>query len=272
MGRRVSTLMRHRTAALGTVLGVVAITALTGTAWADRLEPPAEAPWWIHAGAAALLYSHIGGGTVGLISGAIALAARKGGKAHRAAGNVFFVAMLVMAGIGGAVAPFLQDRISTVAGLMTFYLIATAWLTARRRGGVSGWEVAGLFVAIGGLASTLTLLWLARQTPEGTLDGSPPQAFYIFAVVSFIAAASDLKLILRGGISGAQRIARHVWRMCFGLFVASGSLFLGQMQLFPAWLRDTPVLYVAALAPLLFLMFWVFHVRLSKRFRAPEPA
>ncbi len=204
---------------------------------------------------------------LGLLSGAVALLARKGAKLHRLAGNVFFGAMLTMSAIGGAVAPFLHDRISTVAGFMTFYLIFTAWLTARRRQGVSRFEIAGLFVAIAGVVSTLILVWLASHAPEGTLDGSPPQAFYIFAFVSFVAAAGDLKLVLRRGISGAQRIARHVWRMCFGLFVSSGSLFLGQQQVFPEWLRDTPVLYVAALAPLPFLVFWMFRVRLSKQFK-----
>ena len=86
------------------------------------------------------------------------------------------------------------------------------------------------------------------------------------------AALADFKLVLRNGISGAQRIARHVWRMCFGLFVATGSLFLGQMQVFPAWLRETPVLYVLALAPLPFLIFWMLRVRLSKRWRGPAGA
>lgn len=250
-----------------------AALALASPAQAGHLQVAPEAAWWVHLGANALLYLHIGGGTVGLFSGAAALLARKGGKLHRFSGGVFFVAMLIMSGIGAVVAPFLHDRASTVAGFMTFYLISTAWLTARRRQGVSPLEIAGMFVAIVGVAATYTLTWMAQQTPEGTLDGSPPQGFYIFALVSTIAALSDLKLVLRGGISGAQRIARHVWRMCFGLFVASGSLFLGQQQVFPQWLQDTPVLYIAALAPLPFLLFWMLRVRLSRQYRqAPQPA
>jgi uncharacterized membrane protein len=248
----------------------VALVALcsAGSAFADHLEVGPAAPWRERLGAASLLYLHIGGGTVGLVSGAVALLSRKGGWLHRLAGNIFLVAMLIMSGIGGAVAPLLNDRISTVAGFMTFYLILTGWITARRRQGASYLEVAGLMVAVAGAISTLTLTWMASRTPEGTLDGSPPQAFYIFATVTTIAALGDLKLILRGGIAGAQRTARHVWRMCFGLFVASGSLFLGQQQVFPDWLRATPVLYIAALAPLPFLLFWMLRVRFSKKYRA----
>jgi len=128
-------------------------------------------------------------------------------------------------------------------------------------------EVAGFFIATGGTLYTVYLTWLAAHSPEGTLDGSPPQAFYLFTTVSLIAAVSDLKVIVRRGVTGAQRIARHVWRMCFGLFVASGSLFLGQQQVFLAWLRETPVLYIAALAPLPFLLFCMLRVRLSRKYR-----
>lgn len=250
----------------------VLVLAAPGAAWADQLQVDVAAPWWVRVGALALLWGHIGGGTVGLLSGTLALLTRKGGKLHRAAGNVFLVSMLIMSGIGGAVAPLLHDRISTVAGFMTFYLIFTGWLTARRRHGVSAFEIAGLVVAIAGVISTYVLVWFASHAPGGTLDGAPYQAFYVFAFVSTVAALSDLKLVLRGGIAGAQRIARHVWRMTFGLFVASGSLFLGQMQVFPQWLQDTPVLYLAGLAPLPFLVFWMLRVRLSKKWRGAPRA
>lgn len=41
-------------------------------------------------------------------------------------------------------------------------------------------------------------------------------------------------MIMRGGVFGVQRIARHPWRMSFGPFVASGSSLRGQQQVFPA--------------------------------------
>jgi len=240
---------------------------MTAPAQADHLRLPPAAPLWMNLAAAAILYAHIGGGAIGLVCGWVALLARKGGALHRKAGNVFFAAMLVMSGIGGVIAPLLHDRVSTLAGFMTFYLIFTAWLTARRRGAVSVLEKLGLGIAITGAATSYLLAWLASQTHEHTLDGSPPQAFWVFATVTTIAAVGDLHLVLRGSIGGAQRIARHVWRMCFGLFVASGSLFLGQMQVFPVWLRHTPILYALALAPFAFLTFWMLKVLLSSTYR-----
>jgi hypothetical protein len=75
-------------------------------------------------------------------------------------------------------------------------------------------------------------------------------------------------MILRGGISGAQRIARHLWRMCFALFFAAAFFFLGQQQVLPKVIRGSPFLVVLALAPLILMIFWLFRVRFSKRFKS----
>lgn len=244
----------------------LALSAFATPAFADRLEAPAGAPWWMHVGAAALLWLHIGGGTLGLASGAVALLAPKGGTVHRGAGKIFLVSMLVMTAIGAGVSPFLGERMNVVAGLMSFYMVLTGWAAAHRREGVGALEIVGLLFALGGVLGTGTLAYMAAQTPEGTLDGTPPQAFYIFMLVSTIALASDIKVVARRGITGAQRIARHVWRMCFGLFVATGSLFLGQMQIFPEWIQTSALPWIAGLAPLPFLLFWMLRVRLTQKF------
>ena len=84
-----------------------------------------------------------------------------------------------------------------------------------------------------------------------------------------IAAAGDLKMILRGGISGAARIARHLWRMSAALTVASGSFFLGQQRIMPASMRGSPWLFLPVIAPLVLMVFWLFRVRLMPRFKSP---
>jgi hypothetical protein len=82
------------------------------------------------------------------------------------------------------------------------------------------------------------------------------------------AAAGDLRLILRGGISGVQRIARHLWRMCFALFFASAFFFLGQQKVMPAFMHGSPLLFVPAIAPLVLMIFWLFRVRFANRYRS----
>lgn len=103
-----------------------------------------NAPFLVRAAADALLWGHIGGGSVGLASGFVAGFATKGGRWHRWAGTTFFASMLFMAGIGAAVAPFIGDPVSSIAGMMTLYLVLTGWSAARRRtGGVGAMEMAG---------------------------------------------------------------------------------------------------------------------------------
>lgn len=56
---------------------------LTGSAGAERLMVDPAAPAWMHIGAAALLYTHIGGGAVGMVSGTTAILSPKGRTVHR---------------------------------------------------------------------------------------------------------------------------------------------------------------------------------------------
>jgi hypothetical protein len=74
-------------------------------------------------------------------------------------------------------------------------------------------------------------------------------------------------VLLRRGITGTARIARHLWRMCFSLFIASGSFFLGQMQVLPESLQNSAFPFAAAFAPLLVMLFWLVWVRTGWRRR-----
>jgi hypothetical protein len=74
-------------------------------------------------------------------------------------------------------------------------------------------------------------------------------------------------MLVRGGTTGTGRVARHLWRMCFALFIASSSIFLARQHLFPAILRKTGVLIFLSLLPLGLLIFWIIRVRFTKAFQ-----
>lgn len=231
------------------------------------LQVPEGSPWWVRVAADALLVSHIAGGTVGLIAGAAALVTRKGSKAHRAVGAVFCVSMIVMAAIGAAVSPYLPvpQRANVLAGILTLYLVVTAWAAVRHKTVTAGrLEIMGLAVAL--TTAALGVRWAieASATKSGALDDSPPQAFYMFIIMGSLAALGDLKLIARGQLSGAPRLVRHLWRMCTALLIAAGSLFLGQPQVLPRWLRGSPLVFAPTFAPLALMIFWIIRLRLSK--------
>src|SRR2546422_296526 len=75
---------------------------------------------------------------------------------------------------------------------------------------------------------------------------------------------ADLRFIIRGTLSPTQRISRHLWRMCFAFFVATGSFFLGQQKVMPHAVRGSPILFVLAFSPFALMLFWLVWVRFSK--------
>jgi uncharacterized membrane protein len=236
----------------------------------NNLQISPDAPFVLHALAAIALVLHIGGGATGIVSGFIAILARKGGRTHRAAGTVFFVAMLIMTGIATIVAPMLdaEQWVNTTMAVFTFYLTATAWATVRRGAGEIGrFERAAAVVPIGVAAVGLGLAWVGVRT--GTAGAYGP--VYPFSVIAALAAVCDVRMIRRGGISGASRIARHLWRMSLALFVATGSFFLGQQKFLPEEVRGTilPALPVLAIPAL--LIFWLLRTRFTNAFK-PNPA
>ena len=222
-----------------------------------------------------LLVIHVGAGSLAILSGAAALSVRKGERLHRAFGTVFFLSMLTGAALAVYLAIFVPPSAaggappsaSVSIGILTIYLVATAWMTVRRKQGSVGlFEKAALLVVLCIAAALLIFGAHAASMPAARPDGYLP--YFVFASFAVFAAAGDLRLILRGGISGAQRIARHLWRMCFALFFASAFFFLGQQKVMPAFMHGSPLLFVPALAPLALMILWLFRVRFANRYRS----
>ena len=217
----------------------------------------------VHVAAAAVLYLHIGAGSVGILSGVAAFVFRKGSDLHRLAGKIFAVAMMMMSGIGACVAPFLPtpERASVVAGVVTFYLVLTSWTAVKRKPGQVGrFDYGVLLTSLGIAIAGIYFFWLAAQSTTGKLDGQPGAAFVLFVIIGSLAAVGDLRLILNRGVTGATRVARHLWRMTVAFFIAANSLFLGQQQVFPKAVRDSGLLNAPALLILGLLVYWLCHV------------
>jgi uncharacterized membrane protein len=213
-------------------------------------------------------YVHVIFGSLALLAGAGALALRKGSALHARAGTAFFAAMLVMTMSGTAMAASQPERGTAAIGLLTAYLVITSWVTARHRDGRAGRFEIGAFAAALALAATMLAFGLqASASPTGRLDSLPPSAHYPFAALMALAAGLDLNFILRGRLTGSQRIARHLWRMCAALLIAALSFFLGQQDEFPEAWRGAFVWFVPPLAVFAAMLFWILRVRFAKAWR-----
>jgi hypothetical protein len=215
-----------------------------------------------------LLILHILGGSVGLVAGTVAIAVRKGGRWHRRAGLIFVGGMLCLGGTGAIMAYTRSEAPNIIAGLLTIYMVMTAWMTGRHKDGRSGaFDWVALMAAFGFLAYLWPLAFVALSRPNRMMNGVPAAMSFFVGTVMLLAAAGDLRMLARGGVSGARRIARHAWRMSFGLFIATGSFFLGRQQLFPVQWRGSVALTVLGVFPLGLLLFWAVRLRFGNRFR-----
>jgi len=160
-----------------------------------------------------LLPIHVAAGGLALVLGAVALSVKKGGTIHRRSGLLFVVAMLVM-GISAAILG------NVGGGVMTVYFVGTALTTVRP---VSAWtrrfNVAALIVVVGLALLTIVGGVQAFNSPGGVLKGVPFLMFFFMATVMLLAAAGDVRVMRRGAPRGGPRLARHLWRMCFGRIV-----------------------------------------------------
>src|SRR5205807_6869998 len=96
-----------------------------------------------------ILVVHICAGSLGLLSGTAAMSFRKGSPRHVLAGKVFVASMLTMA-VGAVYLAITRHQPNNIGGgILTFYLIGTAWLTARRRDGeTSRFDLVALLIPL----------------------------------------------------------------------------------------------------------------------------
>jgi uncharacterized membrane protein len=212
---------------------------------------------------------HVGTGVVALVAGYVAIAARKGGPWHRRSGLVFVYAMIAMGLTAVGIAVY-EGKEDVAGGALTAYLIFTAWTTvnplpgAGRRTDIGLMALAFIF-AVSGFARAFTAL----GRPGNQIGGVPAGMMFFLATVVLLAAIGDARLIRAGGIRGTRRLARHLWRMCFGLFIASGSFVaqLTRLTFMPGWMRSVPVIVALSAAPLVVLVYWMWRVRLRQNLR-----
>ena len=223
----------------------------------------------------AIMWIHIAAGIVALVSGTLAVAVRKGGGTHASTGTWFFGAMLVLGVTASMLEPFRDPPGSPVGGIMVCYFVLTSWVAARRRDGTSGkFEIVACVAA---LSLAALMIWGGLSGASRTPVGVGP--VFALAGLCLLAGLGDLNAILRRKLKPAQRIARHLWRMCFAFFIATGSFFRGQPDFLPQAVRGSPVLFVLAFAPFAVMVFWLVRLRFAKSIRqlplrriAPAPA
>ena len=199
---------------------------------------------------------HVIAGAIAIASGFVALYALKGGMLHRKSGTIFGYAMLVMSLSGAVMAVGRAGAaINVPAGLVTAYLVITSLATVRPRSSGSprldrAAMVAAFAIGAGSLLVAIT----------GGARGGMAFPLVMFGVVALFAGEGDRRMIRAGGLKGASRLRRHLWRMCTALFIAAGSFFLGPVRRIPEPLR-IPALRLIPFVVLVTMAYWLWRLR-----------
>ncbi|MBC8064246.1 MAG: hypothetical protein H7Y17_05410 [Chlorobia bacterium] len=217
-----------------------------------------------------LLPIHVAAGALAIILGGVALSVRKGGTIHRRSGMLFVYAMIVM-GITASTLEILRGGAVTnlVSALLSVYFVGTAVTTVRP---ATRWtraiNIAALIVAIG-LAFFTVLGGVKTISAPGLSPGGVPfrtigmMSFILVSVLS-LAAIGDIRIMRKGMPQGGARLARHLWRMCFALFIAAGSFFSIRervAKILPEPITTGPMRALPILLIFAAMFYWLWRVR-----------
>jgi hypothetical protein len=148
---------------------------------------------------------------------------------------------------------------------MAAYFVVTALTTVRPAAAWTRWVNAGALA----VAAVLTMGSIdkgleALGSPGGALNGVPFFMLFFIGGVMAMAAAGDVRLTWSGPSRGAPRLARHLWRMCFGLFIAAGSFFSieARVATILPWPFTTAALRALPIALVFIAMcYWLWRIR-----------
>jgi uncharacterized membrane protein len=217
-----------------------------------------------------LLPIHIVAGGLAIVLGAVALAAPKGATLHRRSGLLFVYAMLTM-GISGSILALRQSltNANVLGGFMSAYFVVTALTTVRPVSAWTRWlNAVALLVAIALALIEIGLGVKALASPRGMINGVPFFMLFFLATVTTLAAAGDVRVMRSGALRAGPRLARHLWRMCFALFIAAGSFFSIRARVAKVLPEPftTPTMRALPIALVFAAMFyWLWRIRIRGR-------
>ena len=225
----------------------------------------------------ALLQLHILAGGLAILAGGLALAATKGGVLHRRSGIVFACAMLTM-GTSASILAYAKGGVSHpnfLGGFTAGYFVITGLTTVR---GQWVWS-RRLDVAAAIVALTMAILTLARGVdamgqPHFMINGVPAPMLFFLGTIFALGFFGDLRVIRFGALRGAARLRRHLWRMCFGLFVAAGSFFSIRARvakILPEPFLSAPMRLLPILLVFVVMFYWLWRLRTGRSAASAAP-
>jgi hypothetical protein len=208
---------------------------------------------------------HTPAGTIGLVAATVALFTKKGGALHRKAGTCFTISMLIML-MSGFVAALLKESTDDMfLSAVVMYTVFTAWLTAHHKKNETGFleHIAlGWIIAVAIAAFFVNASW--REVGASN-------TYLYWAGFAVFCAIGDARNLHRAGLSGIQRVIRHVWRIGFSLIWAALALTDKIIKIRGSNVKELPeeqLLYIIAVPTMLILitiLYWTINILFFSR-------
>ncbi|WP_395372892.1 hypothetical protein [Marinicella sp. W31] len=210
-----------------------------------------------------LLYCHIGTGIVSVLSGGVALFSKKGYQRHVKFGRVFVWAMIISSIIGSLLGlmNYSEMFITFSAGVLAFTLIAGGVLTIKsKRTKPSRFELILAIINALNVMALMAVGTLAVIQYESVLFGFHAADYFFLGGMALICLLGDVVYFLGKRAEYHHKIARHLWRMCLGFFIAAGSAFTGPGKtVFPVSIQESGLLSLPEIIILLLMVFWLIR-------------
>ena len=208
---------------------------------------------------------HTPAGTVALVAATVALFSKKGAALHRKAGIWFTVSMLVML-IAGFVAGLLKESPGDMLlSAVVMYTVFTAWLTTHHKMDETG------FLEQVALAWIATVAIAAFFLNVVGLEAGTPNIYLFWGGFAAFCAIGDLRNLYLAGLSGIQRVIRHVWRVGFSLIWTALALTDKIVKSQGSNVKELPeeqLLYIVGIPTILILIpisFWIINILFFSR-------
>jgi uncharacterized membrane protein len=225
----------------------------------------------------AIYVVHIFTASLALLSGFVALYSPKGSTLHRKSGTLFVYTMVTMAILGMTLAIGRNKAPDTnvPAGLFTSYLVITSLTTVRPP---REWKRIHIGAMLVMLVVGVTDVSFGLQALAGARSSWQAIPFLLFGSIGLLAVAGDARILRTGPLTGARRLARHLWRMSFALLFATLSFVVQLPKFLPKQYQIPGLLMLPLLTVFVTMLYWLWRVRVRRRLGGivvvgvPQPA
>jgi len=212
--------------------------------------------------ASILIIIHASLGGLGLITGIISMASKKGQKRHKTAGKVFVYAMLASAVISIPVCfmPGHENMFLFAIAVFTIYLVLSGQRALLYKlnnlENIKTWKD----WLISGVMCLFGVALIIEGAFKVLYPNGPTILFLFFGALSLFLSVQDFRFFARKDKPATEFIGRHIGQMS-GAFTASFTAFLSAGLDLKHWL--------AWVLPTVFITIWIVYW--TKKYTKPKP-